>query len=376
MLNKVFNYRVLFLLLFCLIAVGTIIFTTVIAKKIAKDELQKVTHYVNAQKALTELESANFPLEIIKATDDVPIIVTTDKDSVIESRNIDTTNNSTINWKEKLNILKNENPKPIKIQLFDSSNNYVYYGHTKLYKQIKYFPYIQVFIVALFIWLVISTLQTQYKSTQNQIWAGMAKETAHQLGTPISSLQAWTALGADDGNLQQYLPEIQKDIERLKLVSDRFGKIGSQPKLLEKNIYVHILHIAEYMQKRASGKVQIIVEANEKESNALISPELFDWVMENLIKNALDAMEGKGQITINITNAVSQNKIEVSDTGKGIEKKYWKQVFKPGFSTKKRGWGLGLTLCKRIVEQYHNGAIYIKNSVIGQGTTFCIELNK
>ncbi len=376
MLNRIFNWRVLFVVMFLLIAVLTVLFAQYLARKIAKDEQQKVSNYIAA---LDQAEPNALSLQILVSNKDIPLILTTMQDSIIETKNLDTTRlNDTMYLYGKIKQFKKENPYIFKLYYNEGKDyNKLYFGHTETFNQIKYFPYILVAILSLFILLLIYTIRTQYKSTQNQIWAGMAKETAHQLGTPITSLQAWLAIAQEnEGNIKEYLPDMFNDVERLKLVSERFGKIGSQPKLIEKNIYEHIHSIATYMQKRASGKVTITVEANSAHEMALISPELFDWVLENLIKNALDSIAGKGSIKIYITNSIDRNTIDIADTGKGIERKHWETIFKPGYTTKKRGWGLGLTLCKRIIEEYHKGKIFVKQSTIGQGATFSIVLMK
>ena len=219
--------------------------------------------------------------------------------------------------------------------------------------------------------------RANYNSRQNQVWAGMAKETAHQLGTPVSSLQGWLEMMKEIKGNEAITPEMEKDINRLLLITDRFGKIGSMPSLEEKNIIELIENMVDYIKKRAGGNVNFEVDTyGESIILSFICPPLFDWVIENLLKNALDAMEGKGKIRIAIKDTASQIIIDVSDSGKGIAKQNIGKVFNPGFSTKKRGWGLGLTLTKRIIEQYHKGLIYVFNSELGKGTTFRIILNK
>ncbi|HEY4150836.1 MAG TPA: HAMP domain-containing sensor histidine kinase, partial [Chitinophagaceae bacterium] len=228
-----------------------------------------------------------------------------------------------------------------------------------------------------FILITIMAISTRNKSTQNQVWAGMAKETAHQLGTPISSLEGWVEMLKDNPANDAITGELQKDVDRLKLVSDRFGKIGSTPQLEPHRIVEQVTSMVEYIRKRATGKVQFIVNDHGTPGvMALLSPPLFDWVIENLLKNALDAMEGRGSITIDIKENEADIYVDVTDTGKGISSQNLNQVFKPGFTTKKRGWGLGLSLSKRIIEQFHKGEIFIKNSEPGKGTMFRIILKK
>jgi len=233
------------------------------------------------------------------------------------------------------------------------------------------------FIVSLFIIVTLLALSSNYKSIQNQVWAGMAKETAHQLGTPVSSLEGWLEILKDNPGNEKFLPEMEKDITRLRLVSDRFGKIGSSPHLENRDIIEQVRHVVEYVRKRAPGKIGFETNTHGHTNISVpISGPLFDWVIENLLKNALDAMEGKGSIYIDVINQPNALIIDITDTGKGISKQNINNVFKPGFTTKRRGWGLGLSLSKRIIEQYHKGIIQVKSSEIGKGTTFRILLKK
>jgi signal transduction histidine kinase len=273
--------------------------------------------------------------------------------------------------------LKKENI-PITWEISDSPKLVyrVYYGNSKLLSEVQYYPLVQLLVVALFVILIISLITVQNKSTQNQVWAGMAKETAHQMGTPLSSLQGWLEMLRMEPANQPYISDIEKDIARLVLVSDRFGKIGSTPQLDNTSLLPLVEEMITYMKRRAPGKVSFELNTNAKEINVLISPTLFNWVLENLIKNALDALEGKGKISVNVEETNHNVYIDVSDTGKGISPANIKAVFKPGFTTKKRGWGLGLSLSKRIMEQYHKGNLFVKESEHGKGTTFRIVLNK
>jgi signal transduction histidine kinase len=235
---------------------------------------------------------------------------------------------------------------------------------------------VQLVIVGLFILITLLALRSSYRSTQNQVWAGMAKETAHQLGTPVSSLAGWVEVLKENPANEQVVADLQKDVARLQLVTDRFGKIGSIPQLERRNIVAQVSQMVDYMKKRTTGKINFILNTQGKnEINARVSGPLFDWVIENLLKNALDAMEGKGNIIVDIFNAGPKTVIDIIDTGKGISAQHISKVFKPGFTTKKRGWGLGLSLSKRIIEQFHKGRIYVRQSEPGKGTTFRIELH-
>jgi signal transduction histidine kinase len=246
-----------------------------------------------------------------------------------------------------------------------------------LLDEVRYYPLVQLFIVAFFIFFALYSITIRNKATQNQLWAGMAKETAHQLGTPVSSLEGWVEMLRASNTDPRTVQEMQKDVDRLKLVSDRFGKIGSKPHLELMDLIRQIQTMVDYIKKRATGKVQFVFQVKDQEHiPVLISGPLFDWVIENLLKNALDAIEGKGSITVAIRELEKEVMIDITDTGKGIAKKNIQKVFKPGFTTKKRGWGLGLSLSKRIIEQYHKGELFVRQSELGKGTTFRIVLKK
>ena len=382
MFPQLFNWRTLLAVIGILIVSGTIWYSSYLAKKIEKEENQKVQEWVQANNSLflENTGDTRLHLQIIKdVNDDIPIIVTNDKDIIIEN-NFDTTNVSKGAGyiQKKLEQFKSENPPIIYNDPIDPTKfNKYYYGHSNLLKEVRYYPFIQLLIVGLFITVTLLALRSSYRSVQNQVWAGMAKETAHQLGTPVSSLEGWVEILKETPGAERFVPELKKDITRLRLVSDRFGKIGSTPQLEEKNIIEQIENVVEYLRKRAPGKIAFEVDTHGQTSIPVrISGPLFDWVIENLLKNALDAMEGRGAIYIDIMKGLNTVTIDVTDTGKGISKQNISKVFKPGFTTKKRGWGLGLSLSRRIVEQYHKGSIGVKSSEPGKGTTFRIVLKK
>jgi signal transduction histidine kinase len=259
---------------------------------------------------------------------------------------------------------------------FGTGKSFIYYGESYLLTQLRYFPYVQITIICIFILLVIFALSASYRSLQNQVWVGLSKETAHQLGTPLSSMEGWLEILRSEEPLNDTVQEMQKDLDRLKLVADRFSKVGSEPELEEQNLIDRLQEMVSYMQKRAPNRVVISLQTAEPEVLVNISGPLFDWVIENLIRNALDAMEGKGNINIKVSNFPQQVWIDVQDTGKGIPKHEVARIFAPGFTTKKRGWGLGLSLSRRIVEKYHHGSIFVKQSEVGKGTTFRIIIRR
>jgi signal transduction histidine kinase len=383
MIRPLFNWRTALAVIAIAIVSGTIIYSQFLAGKISREERQKVEQWVEASKLLVKDNSGisdKLVSIIISENKFIPIIVTDEKGQVLDHVNLDSENiaRDTSYVSEKLKEFKSQN-SPIEWTnpLNASEKNFYYFGHTSLLNQVRWYPMVQLLIVSLFIIITIVALTTSFKSVQNQVWAGMAKETAHQLGTPLSSLQGWVEMLKENPDNEKIVQEMEKDVMRLKLVSDRFGKIGSIPQLEKHNIVAQVSNMMEYIRKRATGKVQFHLDThNQSEINVEISPPLFDWVIENLLKNALDAMEGKGSITVDIHQAPEQIIIDITDTGKGIAKQNMNNVFRPGFTTKKRGWGLGLSLSKRIIEQYHKGQLFVKNSELGKGTTFRIALKK
>ncbi|MFT3843618.1 MAG: HAMP domain-containing sensor histidine kinase [Lacibacter sp.] len=382
MLGQYFNWRTLLAIVAIGIVTGTVFYSNYLARKIAKDERMKVEQWVEAGKFLINAPAdadTKLPSLIRNEQKSIPIIETDEKDSVISFINIDSAKLAADpNYIfKKLKEFKSQHP-PIVLLISQDPlfiNKY-YYGSSSLLLEVRYYPLIQLLIVALFIIITLFSLQTRNRATQNQVWAGMAKETAHQLGTPVTSLKGWVEMLKETPGTAQISTEIEKDVKRLQLVSDRFGKIGSTPQLEPHNAVKQVEEMVEYIRRRATGKVHFEVLKNSPEMIASLSPPLFDWVIENLLKNALDAMDGKGSISIHMHNEEKTVVIDVSDTGKGIASQNLNRVFKPGFTTKKRGWGLGLSLSKRIIEQYHKGQLYVKHSEPGKGTTFRIILKK
>ena len=384
MFSQLFNWRTALATIAIAIVTGTVFYTNYISKKIAIDERKKVNVWAESLKTrsvTTDQSALNLTNTITNENNEIPIIGTDENDNPIgEFLNLDS-----IKVLEDSNYLKNKviefknQHECIKVEISKDPliYNKYYYGDSDLLKEVRYYPIIQLFIVALFIIITLITVSTRNKSTQNQVWAGMAKEAAHQLGTPISSLEGWVEMLKETSGNEKIAIEMSKDVERLKLVSDRFGKIGSTPQLVETNIVQQVESMVNYIKRRSSEKVLFSIDDNgDKDIIGLINAPLFDWVIENLLKNALDAMEGHGTIAVVIRNEPTQIKIDVKDSGKGISKKNIPNVFKPGFTTKKRGWGLGLSLSKRIIEQYHKGELFVKSSELGKGTTFRIVLKR
>ncbi|GAA0556964.1 sensor histidine kinase [Chitinophaga japonensis] len=364
------------------IIVATIWFVSSLSRRIQEEETKKVATWVEANRELLQAPAdanLNLAVEIVTTNTTIPLILTNEAGDIIDSRNLDSVQiaRDPGYLPGQLDNFKKKHPPFImEIDARHNIYNYIYYGDSLILKQVRYYPYIQLLVVMLFIGVTLFALSSTNRATQNLVWVGLAKETAHQLGTPLSSMEAWLEILKDNPDNAAMVTELGKDVDRLKLITDRFSKIGSVPNLEEKNVVEQISHMAAYIRKRAPQRVQIGVHTMERDIPAMISPPLFDWVVENLLKNALDAMEGKGTIDIYIANHPAEVTVDVTDTGKGIPKPYYEKVFKPGFSTKKRGWGLGLSLAKRIIEEYHKGRLYVRSSEVGKGTTFRIVLRK
>lgn len=367
----------IWLIIFAAIIIGiSLIFINKLASSLAKEEHRKMETWAEATRLLLNDEYSDFIFHIIEQNENIPVIIVDDRDRYISARNFNEPKTNVEQYYEKqIQRLKNTNP-PIEIVLDENTSQYIYYDNSNLLKMLEYFPYIQLSIIALFLMLVIWAISTDKRAEQDKLWAGLSKETAHQLGTPISSLMAWNEiLKTKIGENDIIISEINKDIERLKIITERFSKIGSIPELSQQNISVITEQAVNYMLNRTSKKITYSVEDSSTKHTCLISTPLFEWVIENLCKNAIDAMEGKeGNIDFELFNQEDTLIIEITDSGRGIERNKFKSIFEPGYTTKQRGWGLGLSLAKRIIEEYHNGKIFVKSSELGLGTTFRIEL--
>lgn len=324
-----------------------------------------------------------FLLSILAGNHTIPVLLTDQDGTILDQRNFDLpetadelTPLSQANMSylyERLEDLKKGN-NIIQIIISPDNSQYVYYDDSKLLKRLGYYPYIQLAVMLLFIVVVYYALTSTKRAEQNKVWVGLSKETAHQLGTPISSLMAWMELLESLGVDPETVKEMNKDVDRLSTIASRFSKIGSRPQMVIDDLNATVLHAGEYMESRISRRIKFTLNPSAFPVKVRMSGPLFEWVMENLIKNAVDAMDGDGSITVNVGVEGETAFVTVSDTGKGISRKNFKTIFNPGYTTKTRGWGLGLTLAKRIIEQYHGGHIYVKDSEPGRGTTFRIDL--
>lgn len=374
------NWRMLLSFLAISIVVATIFYSSYLANKIAVTEKQKVEEWIEARRFITtagEDENILLAAYILAQQNNIPVIETNEMDSITNYNNINITSSEEKYKKLKSEFKKFSKNQPIITYLNEDSTKYnkYYYGESLLLKELRYYPWVQLLIVALFIVVTIIAINTRHKVLQNQLWTGLAKETAHQLGTPISALHGWVEMLKDTNTSKDMIYEMEKDVDRLQLVSDRFSKIGSNPQTELKDVIAKIQEVVGYVKKRASQKVDIQLIASELTTNFIpLASPLFEWVIENLLKNALDAMNEKGDIKIVIQEINKKIFIDISDSGKGMTVAQMNKVFQPGYTTKKRGWGLGLTLCKRIIEDYHRGKLMVLHSTIGIGTTFRLIL--
>lgn len=345
------------------------------------EEQNKMGVWAEAMRALNNADESTdlgLVLRVIDENNTIPVIVSDENGEVQVFRNINISasnaNDSTTFLEREAEIWKRSG-QVIRIDLDKDSYIDVCYDESLMIKRLSFYPYAQLGVVMLFVVIAIFALMTSKKAEQNKVWVGLSKETAHQLGTPISSLMAWTEILKESYPDDELIPEMDKDVKRLQLIADRFSKIGSLPEPVETSLIEVMEHVIAYMDRRTSRKVDMIRDFPQEDIIVLLNQSLFEWVIENLCKNAVDAMEGAGTITIHLERVAKKGIIEVTDTGKGIKKKDISNVFRPGFTTKKRGWGLGLSLAKRIVEEYHGGKIFVKHSELNVGTTFRIELN-
>ena len=376
------RWKILLLLLAVVIGIGAFYYTNWLVKNMAKEERKSVELWAEATQKLASADinsnqDITFLNDIIIRNTSIPIIITDSLDRIGDSRNISfSEENKEKVLLRKLHKMKEDN-EPITISISETQKQYLYYGDSVLLENLKYYPIVQFSVIFLFIVVAYLAFNSSRNSEQNQVWVGMSKETAHQLGTPISSLMAWVELLKMQNIDAKLIQEFEKDTERLQKITERFSKIGSIPELIRTDVAETIRSTVEYLKTRSSGKVKFILDFDpDKRYEAPLNSSLFSWVVENLCKNAIDAMNNSGTIQVSILEKTDQLFIDVSDTGKGISKTYFKTVFQPGFTTKKRGWGLGLSLAKRIVENYHKGKIFLKQSEINKGTTFRIILNK
>ena len=373
------------------IAVVSLVVSHLLIRDLANEEHNKMEVWAEAMRTLNRADEntdINLVLKVINGNNTIPVIVLDSKGDVQAFRNIKFKNcNSYADSMRYAADMGNElmaEHRDIRIAIDDNPDDgkaagdyiNVCYDDSVMLRRLSSYPYIQLGVVMIFVVIAIFALLTSKRAEQNKVWVGLSKETAHQLGTPISSLMAWVEILKETYPDDDLIPEMNKDVKRLQLIADRFSKIGSLPEPVETDLKEVMEHVIDYMDRRTSKRVLMIRDFPEGDIRVKINASLFEWVIENLSKNAVDAMGGEGKITLKIFEEPKKAIVEVTDTGKGIRKKDLRNVFRPGFTTKKRGWGLGLSLAKRIVEEYHKGRIFVKWSELGVGTTFRIELRK
>ena len=384
----------LFLVISVTVVAFFLYFSNQIVDELAAQERSRMQIWAEATKQIINLdfsdEGAGSQMEFLKSIIEdnrtIPVLLTDDGDNILSHRNFDLpepvdslqplyiSDANAAYLHRKLAELK-QSPNVIDIMIADEYMQHLYYEDSRLLRNLSYYPYIQILVMVAFIMIVYYAVNSTRRAEQNKVWVGLSKETAHQLGTPISSLMAWMELLPDEGVDGEIVSEMSKDVHRLSTIASRFGKIGSKPSLEPGNLNDIIAGSVEYMSSRISSRIKLTFKPCDDALDVKVSAPLFEWVMENLIKNAVDAMpSGSGHITVTTFEADGKACIDVTDNGKGMSRKHYETIFNPGFTTKKRGWGLGLTLARRIINQYHDGRIYVKASEPGVGTTFRLEL--
>ena len=380
--DRIRQVKVLLVSAAVVICGASLIWSHFLVNDLSEEERNNMEVWAEAMRSLNtadETTDMNLVLKVINGNNNIPVIVLTEEGEVQIYRNLDLRAKNAADSLAEVNRLaqsmKNAG-QVLHVRLDQNEYMEVCYDESIMLKRLARYPYIQLGIVLVFVVVAIFALLSSKRAEQNKVWVGLSKETAHQLGTPISSLMAWTAVLHEQYPDDELLPEMDKDVKRLQMIAERFSKIGSMPEATPENLNEVIHHVVDYISRRTSNRVTIQAHLPEQPLFVKMCAPLFEWVVENLCKNAIDAMEGQGRIDIVTKEESSRIVVEVADTGKGIPRNHFKSVFSPGFTTKKRGWGLGLSLAKRIIEEYHRGRIFVKSSELGKGTTFRIELRK
>ena len=377
--DRIRQVKILLVVAAAVIAVASLLISHFLVRDLSNEERNKMEVWAQALHALNnadETTDVTLILDVMQGNNTIPVIVVNAEGGIDDFRNIDGIDEnsplSTINSRlEKYARRMQQAGDTIRVD-----SQIVCYDESIMLKRLQAWPYVQLGIVMIFVVVAIFALLSSKKAEQNKVWVGLSKETAHQLGTPISSLMAWVEILKENYPQDELIPEMDKDVKRLELIAERFSKIGSLPEPVESSMNEVLEHVIGYMDRRTSKKVEIVRHFPDHDVRVKMNASLFEWVIENLCKNAVDAMEGSGRIDLTLIDNGEQVAIEVADNGKGIRKKDVANVFTPGFTTKKRGWGLGLSLARRIVEEYHHGRIFVKQSEVGVGTTFRIEVKR
>ena len=372
------NLYTIILTILLIIVVLSVTFTTRLANKFAEEEHRKIELWAEATRQLVladEDDNIDLILSVMEGNTTIPVYMVDSAHQLLLSRNVqEPKHNKEEFYKQRINDLR-LSQEPIVVQVNEEVTQYIYYEDSILLRRLYWFPYVQLIVIVAFIAIAVIALIMAQRSEQNSLWVGLSKETAHQLGTPISSLNAWNELLKATYPNDALLPQMDEDIRRLQMIAERFSKIGSQPTLNQEALLPIVQSAMEYMRVRTSNKITYTLHA-DTDCQVMVCKPLFEWVIENLCKNAIDSMEGKGEITLSLTKQENKVHLDITDTGKGIDRRHFKTIFKPGYTSKKRGWGLGLSLAKRIIEDYHRGKLFVKQSQIGVGSTFRITLEQ
>ena len=372
------NLYTLILTILLVIVVLSVTFTTRLANKFAEEEHRKIELWAEATRQLVladEDDNIDLILSVMEGNTTIPVYMVDSAHQLLLSRNVqEPKHNKEEFYQQRINNLR-LSQEPIVVQVNEEVTQYIYYEDSILLRRLYWFPYVQLAVIIAFIAIAVIALIMAQRSEQNSLWVGLSKETAHQLGTPISSLNAWNELLKATYPNDALLPQMDEDIRRLQMIAERFSKIGSQPTLNQEALLPIVQSAMEYMRVRTSNKITYTLHA-DTDCQVMVCKPLFEWVIENLCKNAIDSMEGKGEITLSLTKQDNKVHLDITDTGKGIDRRHFKTIFKPGYTSKKRGWGLGLSLAKRIIEDYHRGKLFVKQSQIGVGSTFRITLEQ
>lgn len=380
--DRIRQVKIILVLVAVVIAVTSLLVSHILVRDLSDEERNKMEVWAQALHALNNADEdtdVTLILNVIQGNNTIPVIVLDPCGNVMDYRNINIqagNASDSISYVAALGRHMFRSGKYIRINIGEGNKDYqlVCYDESTMLKRLSSYPYVQLGVVLIFVVVAIFALLSSKRAEQNKVWVGLSKETAHQLGTPISSLMAWVEILKESYPDDTLIPELDKDVKRLERIAERFSKIGSLPEATDCSMNEILGQVIDYMDRRTSSKVEIVRNFPDNDVTVRMNASLFEWVVENLCKNAVDAMEGHGRIVLALFQEGGKVIVEVSDTGKGIKRKDIKNVFKPGFTTKKRGWGLGLSLAKRIVEEYHDGRIYVKSSEVGKGTTFRIEL--
>jgi len=379
-INRTKTIKITLIVVAVLIGVASLVFSNYLVRELSSEEERRMEVWTEAMRTFNNADEntdLNLVLTVIKGNNTIPVIVLNDKGAIESYVNVSIHGTDTLGCLMRRAARMRDAGHIIRMDMPEDNTWFdVCYDDSTLLKLLGAYPYIQFGVFVVFVLVALFAFLSMKRGEQDRVWVGLSKETAHQLGTPISSLMAWTEILRQNYPDDTLMPEMSKDVHRLEMVAERFSKIGSAPELVPEDVNASLRRVAEYISHRSSSHVSITGHYTDHPLEVPMNSPLFEWVVENLFKNAIDAMDGEGSITVDVIPADDKVLVDVSDTGKGIPKSHWKNVFSPGFTTKKRGWGLGLSLAKRIIEEYHKGRIYVRHSEPGVGTTFRIELKK